>query len=199
MAFHTIQWDNGVVRMLDQRLLPAQIVYNDYTEPVAVADAIRSMVIRGAPAIGAAAAYGLALVPYKAYIDDVASMRTQLHEAAVILRASRPTAVNLFWAIDRMMERLDDPALVSVELLAQAAIAEANAIAEEDVEINKQMGRTPRPWFPMAPPSSIIVILAAWHRLTTAQHWASFAWPTKKVSVCLCWWMRPALACRALA
>jgi len=148
MAFHSIQWDNGVVRMLDQRLLPAQIVYNDYTDPVAVADAIRSMVIRGAPAIGAAAAYGLALVPYKTFIDDVASVRTQLQEAADILRASRPTAVNLFWAIDRMMERLDDPALDNVEALAQAAIAEADAIAEEDVEINKQIGRNAMPLVP---------------------------------------------------
>ena len=148
MAFHSIQWDNGVVRMLDQRLLPAQIVYNDYTDPVAVADAIRSMVIRGAPAIGAAAAYGMALVPYKTTIDDVTTMRTQLYEAADILRASRPTAVNLFWAIDRMLLRLDDPALDSVESLAQAAIAEANAIAEEDVEINKQMGRNAMPLVP---------------------------------------------------
>ncbi len=141
MAFHSIQWDNGVVRMLDQRLLPAQIVYNDYTNPTAVADAIRSMVIRGAPAIGAAAAFGLALVPYHTYIADVGSVRTRLHVAADILRASRPTAVNLFWAIDRMMERLDDPALDTVEALTQAAIDEANAIAEGDIEINKQIGR----------------------------------------------------------
>ena len=60
MAFQCIQWDNGVVRMLDQRLLPAQTIYNEYTDPAAVAEAIHMMVIRGAPAIGAAAAFGLA-------------------------------------------------------------------------------------------------------------------------------------------
>ena len=148
MTFHSIQWDNGVVRMLDQRLLPTQIVYNDYANSDAVADAIRSMVIRGAPAIGAAAAYGLALVPWHAPTSDVDAVRLDLNRAAGVLRASRPTAVNLFWAIDRMMERLSDPALDSVESLEQAALAEANAIAAEDVEINKQIGRNAMPLVP---------------------------------------------------
>ena len=148
MTFHSIQWLDGVVRMLDQRLLPAQTVYNDYTTPDAVAAAIRSMVIRGAPAIGAAAAYGLALVPVHAPTADLASVRSELARAADVLRASRPTAVNLFWAIDRMMARLNDPALDSVAALAQAALAEADAIAAEDVEINKQIGRNAMPLVP---------------------------------------------------
>jgi len=75
MAFQSIEWDNGVVRMLDQRLLPDKVVYNDYLSPAAVAEAIRDMVIRGAPAIGAAAAYALALVPYHATTSDIDSVR----------------------------------------------------------------------------------------------------------------------------
>jgi methylthioribose-1-phosphate isomerase len=148
MSFRSIQWVDGVVRMLDQRKLPAETVYNDYTTPEQVADAIRSMVIRGAPAIGAAAAYGLALVPWHDHSGDVAQVRAALQRADALLRASRPTAVNLFWALDRMMQRLADPALDTVEKLRQAALAEAHAIAEEDVAINKAIARNALPLIP---------------------------------------------------
>ena len=148
MTFHSIQWVDGVVRMLDQRKLPKETIYNDYTTPEQVADAIRSMVIRGAPAIGAAAAYGLVLVPWHDASGDVADVRAQIRRADDILRTSRPTAVNLFWALDRMMARLADPGLDSVTKLRDAALAEAHAIAAEDVAINKAIARHALPLIP---------------------------------------------------
>ncbi len=148
MTFHSIQWQKGVVRMLDQRKLPKETIYNDYTTPEEVAEAIRSMVIRGAPAIGAAAAYGLALVPWHDRSGDAEQVRAEVKRADEILRASRPTAVNLFWALDRMMARLADPALDSVAKLRDAALAEAEAIAAEDVAINKAIARHALPLIP---------------------------------------------------
>jgi methylthioribose-1-phosphate isomerase len=147
-AFRSIEWKDGVVRMLDQRKLPHQTVYNDYTTYQEVADAIRSMVIRGAPAIGAAAAYGLALVTVHTGAESAADLRQELEQAAAVLRQSRPTAVNLFWAIDRMMARLGDSALDTVAALREAALAEADAIAEEDVAINKSIGLNALPLVP---------------------------------------------------
>ena len=134
--------------MLDQRKLPHETVYNDYTTAVAVAAAIRDMVIRGAPAIGAAAAYGLCLVTAHTGQAAAAGLRLELDQAAETLRQARPTAVNLFWAIDRMMNRLADPRLDTVAKLNAAALAEANAIAAEDVQINKQIGLNALPLVP---------------------------------------------------
>ncbi len=95
-SFHTIKWvDPGIVSMIDQRLLPHQVIYNEYTDPTAVADAIKNMVIRGAPAIGAAAAFGLALVPVHDTSGDLEAVLQDLRQAAEILRQARPTAVNL--------------------------------------------------------------------------------------------------------
>jgi methylthioribose-1-phosphate isomerase len=86
------------VRMLDQRLLPHQIAFQEYTRPEQVAEAIREMVIRGAPAIGAAAAYGLALAAFHSQAVQVSILRAELQQAAVVLNAARPTAANLKWA-----------------------------------------------------------------------------------------------------
>ncbi|MEJ2446451.1 MAG: S-methyl-5-thioribose-1-phosphate isomerase, partial [Anaerolineales bacterium] len=88
--FYTIRWiEPGVVSMIDQRKLPHNTVYNEYSDPTAVADAIKDMVIRGAPAIGAAAAFGLTLVPWHAKSGDLELVIEQIHQAAEILRASR--------------------------------------------------------------------------------------------------------------
>ena len=148
-SFHSVQWlDKGVVRMLDQRKLPHETIYNEYTTAEQVAEAIHDMVIRGAPAIGAAAAYGLCLVGAHTRHDSATGLQIELNEAAETLRQARPTAVNLFWAIDRMMNRLNVPALDSIEALQAAALAEAKAIAAEDVAINKQIGRNAMPLVP---------------------------------------------------
>lgn len=147
-AFRSIEWRDGVFRMLDQRELPHSTVYLDYQDAAGVAEAIRSMVVRGAPAIGAAAAYGLVLTAWHSKAASVSDLRAELDAAAGILRAARPTAVNLFWAIERMMSRLADPTLDSVEKLREAALAEANAIADEDVQINRQIGLNALPLVP---------------------------------------------------
>jgi methylthioribose-1-phosphate isomerase len=149
MAFHSIEWmDGGVVRMLDQRKLPRETIYNDYTDYREVAQAIRDMVIRGAPAIGAAAAYGLALTAVHTTTSEAAALREELAAAAEVLGQSRPTAVNLFWAIKRVMNRIDDPALDNVAALQAAALAEAQAIAAEDAATNKQIGMNAQPLIP---------------------------------------------------
>jgi methylthioribose-1-phosphate isomerase len=148
-GFKSIEWlDAGVLRLLDQRRLPQETVYNDYHDGRSVAVAIRDMVIRGAPAIGAAAAYGLALTTTHTQAETVDTLRQELVEMADILGQARPTAVNLFWAIDRMMRRVGDPALTTVAELQTAVLAEAQAIAAEDVALNKQIGRNALPLIP---------------------------------------------------
>ncbi len=148
-AFRSIEWlDEGIVRMLDQRVLPHETVYNDYKTHGEVAQAITDMVIRGAPAIGAAAAYGMALTAHHSQTSDVDALRLELAAASEILARSRPTAVNLFWALERMNKRIADPKLNTVKALQEATLAEAHAIAEEDVAINKAIGMNALPLIP---------------------------------------------------
>ena len=148
-AFRSIEFlDEGIVRMLDQRKLPHETVYNDYKTHTEVAKAIKDMVIRGAPAIGAAAAYGMALTAHHSQASDVDALRLELATASETLAQSRPTAVNLFWALDRMNKRIADPSLDSISDLQKATLAEAHAIAEEDVAINKTIGMNALPLIP---------------------------------------------------
>jgi methylthioribose-1-phosphate isomerase len=134
--------------MLDQRKLPHETIYNDYVNYTDIAQAISDMVIRGAPAIGAAAAFGLALAAYRTTAVTITELHTELAEAAQLLRESRPTAVNLFWAIDRVMAKIDNPDLNSIAALKNTILAEAQAIADEDVAINKQIGMNAAPLIP---------------------------------------------------
>ena len=135
--FYTIKWlEPGLVSMIDQRLLPHEVVYNEYNNPAAVAGAIKDMVIRGAPAIGAAAAFGLALVPWHNTSGDLKAVLSEMEQAAEILRSARPTAVNLFWAIDRMLKQVKEGTYSSVPELRDALLTEAQKIADEDAEIN---------------------------------------------------------------
>jgi methylthioribose-1-phosphate isomerase len=148
-SFHTIKWlDPGLVSMIDQRKLPHEVIYNEYQDPSAVAGAIKDMVIRGAPAIGAAAAYGLALVPWHDKTGSLEDVYEKLEQAAGILRKSRPTAVNLFWAVDRMMALVKEIDYSSVAELKERLLKEALQIAEEDVATNKAIGRNAMPLIP---------------------------------------------------
>lgn len=147
-TFHTIEWTGYVLRLLDQRQLPRETVYLDFSDYRDVAGAIRQMVVRGAPVIGATAAYGLALVARYSGANDVSTLCRELNEAAHVLRASRPTAVNLFWAIDRVMKRANDPSLKDPEAVRQVVLQEAHAITEEDVQANKQIGLNALPLIP---------------------------------------------------
>ena len=137
----TVEWHEGVVKMIDQRLLPTDLVINAYTDYRDVATAIRTMVIRGAPAIGAAAGFGMALAAVNSAARDRPALLRDLNAAADVLRDARPTAVNLSWGIERMLLRAADEALDSVDRVRQALVQEAQRIADEDVEVNRRIGQ----------------------------------------------------------
>lgn len=141
MSIKPIEYRDGVVRMIDQRLLPTQEVWNAYSDCMGVAEAIRSMVIRGAPAIGVAAAYGAAFGARDIKADSFEGFFAELEKVCAILAATRPTAVNLFWALERMKataRKLSDKPLDAIKA---ALLEEAHAIAAEDETINRTMGR----------------------------------------------------------
>ena len=136
----TVEWnyETNKFQMIDQRLLPGEFkvaVFDDYH---AVAQAITDMVVRGAPAIGAAAAFGLALAAQQSNASDVTSMHNELNQAADSIKKARPTAVNLAWALDRVLASVAS-IKSSPEELRSAVLSEAQKIADEDVEINKRM------------------------------------------------------------
>jgi len=150
--YRAIEWITAAdgkpaVRMMDQRLVPEQSTTVDCTDYQQIAAAIETMVIRGAPAIGLAAAYGLALTAARGP-QDIASLRDTLHQAAARLRTARPTAVNLAWALDRMLRRLNDPALQTVEAVQAAAAAEAQAIDAENLQMELDIARHAFPLIP---------------------------------------------------
>jgi methylthioribose-1-phosphate isomerase len=125
--------------MIDQRLLPAEFRVVEYEDYRQVAQAINTMVIRGAPAIGAAAAFGLALAARQSLAQAGDSrLMADLYAAADVLRGSRPTAVNLSWAVKRLLERAQAESDVSA--IPAALLAEAQALADEDVAINRRLG-----------------------------------------------------------
>lgn len=135
----TVYWENGQVHMINQIILPAELEILSYDTYEQVADAIQTMVVRGAPAIGASAGFGMALAAHQSDAQTVDELRAYLKTAGDVLAASRPTAVNLFWAIKRMLAHAakDYP---SADALRAAMLEEAQRIADEDVEINKRMG-----------------------------------------------------------
>jgi methylthioribose-1-phosphate isomerase len=137
----TIEWTDDGVRMIDQRLLPTREVYNTYRDYKDLAEAIRSMVIRGAPAIGVAAAMGIALGVQTARANSVADLDPQFQEMCAVLTATRPTAVNLFWAVERMKRVYQRVRSTGIKEVETTLIREALLIQEEDVRANREMGR----------------------------------------------------------
>ncbi len=135
----SVEWHEGKVRMIDQRELPWKVVYVDYDNYADVAKAISEMVVRGAPAIGAAAAFGLALAAHKFDAANRQELERYLQEAASVLKQARPTAVNLGWAVDRQMRVVKNESLQRVEDIRRELLHRAQRIADEDVEINKRM------------------------------------------------------------
>jgi methylthioribose-1-phosphate isomerase len=138
VAVKTIEWRADTVRMIDQRLLPAREVIRTYRDYRGVAEAIRTMVIRGAPAIGVAAAMGVALG-----IKGTSGPGARKRFATVTkaLKATRPTAVNLVWAVERMGSVLDANASLDAAKLFRRMRAEAIAIYNEDLAVNRAMGK----------------------------------------------------------
>lgn len=135
----TVDWLEGEVQLIDQTRLPFEFKLVKVKTAEAVAEAIKSMVVRGAPAIGVAAAMGLALTAYHSKAGERGRLMDELRRAAGLLKASRPTARNLFWALDRIIvtaERVEG----GVRAVAEAVVQEALKIAEEDVQVNRRIG-----------------------------------------------------------
>ena len=139
----TVTWEaeGPAVRTIDQRLLPGEVVRIDLRTVEQVSEAIRDMAVRGAPAIGATAAFGLALAAAVSEASDADSMWNDLELASATLSASRPTASNLTWALERLRSRAKAAADQSPNAIRRLLLEEAQRIADEDVEINKAMGR----------------------------------------------------------
>jgi methylthioribose-1-phosphate isomerase len=140
-TLRTVMWDDGdTVKMIDQTVLPTRFVYRSYDSWEGVAEAIRTMVVRGAPAIGVAAAMGVALAARSSKARDRKQLLKDVEKAAAGLRKTRPTAVNLFWGIDRVV-RTAGAAGDDVAAIKKAVVREVVRMAEEDVETNKRLGR----------------------------------------------------------
>lgn len=141
----TIQWTNRGVVMVDQTRLPSEEIYVTCRNYQEVADAIRSMVIRGAPAIGVAAAMGVAIGVVHAAPEN---LDAQFAEICDELASTRPTAVNLFWGIERMKRVYGSVRHLPADQIRDRLIAEAKLVREEDIEINKAIGRHGAPLVP---------------------------------------------------
>ena len=140
----TLEWIDGTtpgIRFIDQRKLPVEEVYVTCTTYEEVADAIRTMLVRGAPAIGVAAAMGVALGARNLKTDNAAEFARQFTKICDVLAGTRPTAVNLFWAIRRMRNRFGAVASQPVAAIQAALIEEAKAIYVEDLAANEAMAR----------------------------------------------------------
>jgi methylthioribose-1-phosphate isomerase len=137
-TIRAVLWEDDKLKLLDQRLLPAHAIYNAYEDSDAVARAITDMVVRGAPAIGITAAYGVVLAVRKRLAEGGEDIVQKLERDFTLLADARPTAVNLAWALERMGKALFDlPEGADVEA---AMLAEAKAIHEEDIASNQRMG-----------------------------------------------------------
>ena len=137
MNVRSIEWieDTATLRLLDQKQLPGSVAYVDLVGESAIAAAIRDMTVRGAPAIGVAAAFGIVAAAALAKETDITQVQTRLDNADALLREARPTAVNLFWALDRM-KRVSDRVGV-LEELVPALLKEARMIEAEDIQVNE--------------------------------------------------------------
>jgi len=141
MMIQTVFWKNNKVVMIDQNALPLcerQLICSDYRQVIA---AIKDLTVRGAPAIGVAAAMGAALGALSIPAEPVAQFRRKFHAVCNEIEKSRPTARNLFWAIERMKEHLENAILSGKKNLAGELIKEAKRICTEDIEINRRIGQ----------------------------------------------------------
>ena len=141
MKVETLRWIDGHLEMIDQRVLPLEFNYLSYYSAADVSAGIRTMVVRGAPAIGVAAAYGIALEAKKNIACGTDLFLEKIEAAFVELASSRPTAVNLFWALQKMRDLLHRTINhLNVREISAELLKLAHKIYEEDIQINKQMG-----------------------------------------------------------
>jgi methylthioribose-1-phosphate isomerase len=140
MKIETLRWQDPRLEMIDQRVLPARFEYLAYDSAASVAEGIRSMVVRGAPAIGCAAAYGVALEALRLKEAAPEAFRSGIEKGFDVLAQSRPTAVNLFWALQRMRQAWQGMGAAAPAVVAERLLAEAHEIHAEDIRINRAMG-----------------------------------------------------------
>jgi len=139
MSLKTIEWKNNKVVMIDQTKLPNELVFVEYDDFNQVADAIRLLVVRGAPAIGVSGAFGLALAVLQSHATTKDELISDLEKAKKILFETRPTAVNLAWGLEKIMDVAKEKN--SVDEIRKSIIDTAKKMAEEDVQINKTIGK----------------------------------------------------------
>jgi len=137
----TVEWKNGIVRMLDQTRLPLETVYNDCTDYQTVARGIKELWVRGAPAIGVSAAMGLALGARQIEAQAFDEFWPRFEEICSVMATTRPTAVNLFWAIDRIKKFVQDNRDKSVDQIRDLLVAESQRMLDEDIETNRRIGK----------------------------------------------------------
>lgn len=142
MTFKPIEYRDGVCRMIDQRLLPTEEIWRDYFDYQGVAEAIRTMVVRGAPAIGVAAAFGAWFGARDIEADDFDTFFVRFEKVCAQLASTRPTAVNLSWALERMKNFAKASRSYPLADIKIALEYEAMAIADEDIRVNIAMGRS---------------------------------------------------------
>ena len=135
----TVEWDGDALKLIDQRELPWKLESVRLKTAEAVADSIRNMTVRGAPAIGAAAGFGMALAARQSQADNMDALVSDLRSAADLLKRARPTAVNLAWAVDKLLEIAASGEFNSPNDLCEILLAAAQQIADDDVAINRRM------------------------------------------------------------
>jgi len=137
----TLEWTDSGVRFIDQTKLPTEETYVTCKTYEQVADVIRNMVVRGAPAIGVAAAMGIALGVQNSKAESVGELKQEFDRICDVIGKTRPTAVNLFWAIRRMQEKFERVRVRAVPQIKQALVEEAQRMHAEDIAANQAMGR----------------------------------------------------------
>ncbi len=139
MTLRTIEWKNNEVIMIDQTKLPNELVYVKFTDYNDVAEAIRTLVVRGAPAIGVSGAFGMALAGLQSKAETKEELLSDLEKAKKILFMTRPTAVNLVWGLEQIMKVAKEND--SVDEIRESIIDKAKQMADDDIKINREMGK----------------------------------------------------------
>jgi len=138
-SLRTVEWKDNKVLMIDQTKLPNELVFVEYDDYYQVAEAIRTLVVRGAPAIGVSGAFGLALAALQSNSNTKEELISDLEKAKKILFETRPTAINLSWGLEKIMKVANDG--ISVEQIKESIVDAAKKMAEDDIKINKKMGQ----------------------------------------------------------
>ena len=138
-SLRTVEWKNNKVIMIEQTKLPNELVFVEYDDFNQVANAIKTLIVRGAPAIGVSGAFGLGLAALQSKATSKAELLSDLEDARKILFATRPTAVNLGWGLEKIMNVAKTGE--TAEKIREIVISTAKKMADEDIEINKAMGK----------------------------------------------------------